>query len=228
VSLPRSLLALGLALLLAACAVGPKTGDKTPERAVEETFLAFKEAMLTENGQQVAALTTADSGDFYRDMADEALTAARGRLAELSLDQRLVTLTLRHSLSAREMKRLSGKQLLALWVERGWIWMEESWIDRRELARTYPENYRIIGSAAAAQVDDYGEWQSGAGVAFRFEEGAWRVRLMHESGPPDPVAEALRAYYRYGTRMTEEEYIFTTLEKATGRAPGPDIWNPPL
>ena len=226
-TLRRFLAAVVVVLLPAACATGPQTKESTPERAVEDTYIAFQEALLSGDGAQVAELTTADSGDFYRDMADEALTAGRGRLAEMGLDQRLVVLTLRHGLSAVQLKRMTGKELLALWVDRGWIWIEEGWIDRDYFADKEPGNYRIMGQAAAARASGYLSWPR-QGVAFRYEDGGWRVNFSHSYGPPNKVAEALRAYYRYGDKMTEEEYIFTTLEKATGQKPGPDIWNPPL
>ena len=215
------------ALLPAACASGPQTEAGSPERAVEDSFLAFQAALLAGDGAQVAALTTADSGNFYRDMADEALTAGRARLSEMTLDHRLVALTLRHGLTALELKRMSGKELLQLCVDRGWIWVEQGWIDRQDFARKRPENYRIIGEAAAARVDNPLSWPRD-GVAFRFEEGAWRVRLRHDSGAPNLIAEALIAYYRFGREMSEEEYIYATLEEATGKRPGPDIWSPPL
>lgn len=226
-SFRRVLAALVILLLPAACATGPRTEANTPERAVEDTYVAFKEALLAGDGARVAELTTASSGDFYRDMADEALSAGRSRLADLSLDHRLIALTLRHALSPYELKRMSGKELLTLCVDRGWIWIEESWIDRRYFAGKQPDNYRIIGRAAAAGVDDYLSWPR-QGVTFRYEDGRWRVNFEQDVVPPNQVTEALIAYYRYGQEMTEEEYIFKTLEEATGRRPGPEIWSPTL
>src|SRR3546814_17233807 len=71
--------------------------------------------------------------DYYRDRADDALSAGPGQLQSVPLDQTLVVLTLRHAVPPTDLKSLSGRELLALWVERGWIWVEEDWVDRQHL-----------------------------------------------------------------------------------------------
>src|SRR3546814_15522393 len=56
----RGVLALLLvAVLPAACATGPVTEADTPERAVEDSFVAFRQAVLDGDGEQAAALTPA-------------------------------------------------------------------------------------------------------------------------------------------------------------------------
>src|SRR3546814_5387014 len=79
------------------------------------------------------------------DRADDALSAGPGQLQSVPLDQTLVVLTLRHAVPPTDLKSLSGRELLALWVERGWIWVEEDRIDRPPLASTWPTRYRHIG-----------------------------------------------------------------------------------
>src|SRR3546814_13736581 len=100
------------------------------------------------------------------DRADDALSAGPGQLQSVPLDQTLVVLTLRHAVPPTDLKSLSGRELLALWVERGWIWVEEDWIDRQHLASTWPTRYRIIGLAAAARGDNEPHWPPATGVTL--------------------------------------------------------------
>src|SRR3546814_16661343 len=80
----RGVLALLLvAVLPAACATGPVTEADTPERAVEDSFVAFRQAVLDGDGEQAAALTTAASRHYYRDRADVATSAGTGPLQTL-------------------------------------------------------------------------------------------------------------------------------------------------
>src|SRR3546814_5135507 len=92
--------------------------------AVEDRFVAFRQAGLDGDGEKAAALTTAPSWGYYRDRADDALSAGPGQLQSVPLDQTLVVLTLRHAVPPTDLNSLSGRELLALWVERGRIWVE--------------------------------------------------------------------------------------------------------
>src|SRR3546814_16939390 len=92
---------------------GPVTEADTPERAVEDSFVAFRQAVLDGDGEKAAALTTAASWDYYRDRADDALSAGPGQLQSVPLDQTLVVLTLRHAVTPTDLKSLSGRELLA-------------------------------------------------------------------------------------------------------------------
>src|SRR3546814_19774378 len=90
----RGVLALLLvAVLPAACATGPVTEADTPERAVEDSFVAFRQAVLAGDGEKAAALTTAASWDYYRDRAADALPAGPGQLQRLPTDQTTLDLT---------------------------------------------------------------------------------------------------------------------------------------
>src|SRR3546814_1883997 len=89
-------------------------------------------------------------------------------------------LTLRHAVPPTDLKSLGGRELLALWVERGWIWVEEDWIDRQHLASTWPTRYRIIGLAAAARVNNELYWPPAPGVTFNYERNGWRVNFLHD------------------------------------------------
>src|SRR3546814_383094 len=150
------------------------------------------------------------------DRADDALSAGPGQLQSVPLDQTLVVLTLRHAVPPTDLKSLSGRELLALWVERGWIWVEEDWIDRQHLASTWPTRYRIIGLAAAARVDNELYWPPAPGVTFNYERNGWRVNFLHDRRTTNPVSEALIAYFRVGRHGSIENSLYAPLEQ-TGR-----------
>src|SRR3546814_15849886 len=115
----RGVLALLLvAVLPAACATGPVTEADTPDRAVEDSFVAFRQAVLDGHGAKAAALTTAASWDYYPHRADDPPSARPAPLHSVPLDQTLLVLTPRPAVPPTAPQRLSGRAPLAPRVAR--------------------------------------------------------------------------------------------------------------
>src|SRR3546814_2557680 len=153
---------------------------------------------------------------YARDRAHDTLAAGPGQLHSVPLDQTRVVLALRPAVPPMDLKGLSVRELLALWVERGWIWVEEDWIDRQLLASTWPTRYRIIGLAAAARVDNELYWPPAPGVTFNYARNGWRVNFLHDRRTTTPVSEALIPYLRVRSHRSTENYIYATLDTVTG------------
>lgn len=212
----RFIIVLFIAAAPLACATAPQTAANSPERAVEDTFLAYQKALLAEDGTTAAGLVTAASWDYYREMADEALTADRNRLEELDFVDRLTALLFRMSLTRDALRRMSGEELVAYSVDQGWI-------SREKTANMKLANFRITGDSAKASVIGRDGKPSTVTMGFETERGAWRLDLLdtiNTSRRAMPLAIALSG-------MTEAEFIFASLKRSTGRTPESDIWSPP-
>ena len=213
----RGLLAfLLIAVLPAACATSPQTVEKSPERAVEEAFESYRRALLAPDGDAAADLVTEQTWNFYRDLASHALTAERSFLMESDLVDRVSILLLRHGMASEQLRKMSGREIFAHAVDRGWIGEEST-------AKLRLTNYRV--NRGIAYADIIGRDGRTSGVAMRFvqQQDSWRVDvldMLNTSRSAVALAVALSG-------MTQEEFLYNALEDGTGRRPGPEIWNPP-
>lgn len=206
-----------VAVLLSACAAAPQTVENTPERAVEDAFVAYKAAILAQDGTSGSALVTAASQDYYRDMADEALTADRQRLLATHIVDRITILLLRQNLTVDQLRRMTGRELTEFAIDRGWV-------SKDSAARTKLSNYRIFGDVATANVVNRSGELSKISMRFRFEQEAWRLDLLKNLEEARKIMKLALAL----SGKTEDELLSETLEKGSSGKSGPEIWDPPL
>lgn len=226
----RIVLAALFALLAAACATQPQTAAGSPERAVEDSYSAFRSALLAGDGDTAAELATVESWNFFGDMAIDALRAERHEVERMSLDRQLIVLVLRHGLTVEQLHTMSGEALLAHLIDEGWIWIAKGWVKRDTLATARLSDFYVLQQRASASGDgERGtEWPVGLGATFRYEREGWRVEFHFKSAEYSHKTRIIAAYF-YGDRYRRgEDYIYGTLQNATGRPAGPGIWNPPL
>jgi len=210
------LAALLVALLPAACSPTLRTPADTPERSVEVAFLAYKSALQQRSGAVASELMSKASHDYYRQVADEALTADRRRLMDMPVSDRMTVLMFRHGLTVDQLRRASGEALAATAVDRGWF-------GETGAAAVDLTNFRITGDEATANVLGKSGEMSEVTMKFLREDSAWHIDLLHS-------LEQGRKAMKLGlavSGMSEDELIHIALEKATGRKPGPEIWSPP-
>jgi hypothetical protein len=211
------IVALLVSLLPAACSPTLRTAADTPERSVEVAFLVYKSALQQRSGAVASGLMTRASHGYYRQIADEALTADRQRLLELPVSDRMTVLMFRHGLTVEKLRHASGKALAATAVDRGWF-------GQTGAAAVELTNFRITGDEATANLLGKSGEVSEVTMKFLREDDAWRIDLLHS-------LEQGRKAMKLGlalSGMSEDELVHIALEKATGRKPGPEIWNPPL
>jgi hypothetical protein len=208
--------AFGLALLLAACAAQPQTREASPERAVEDTFEAYRTALLARDGATAADLVTAETWAYYREMGDVALTADEAELRNMDFVDRLTGLLFRHALTVEDLQALSGEELVAVSIDHGWI-------SRDRTAGLTLVNYTIEGDTATAYSRGRDGKPTKSKMTFYQERGAWRIHLLDnikQSRSTMKLAIALSG-------MTEEQLLFESLKRGVGRPAGPEIWEPP-
>ncbi len=207
----RSLLSLFVLVLLAL----PLPAAANPE-AVKESFQIYQAALLRSDGAKAAEVVTQSSRDLYRGYADQALTYDRADLERLHVVDRLSILLMRHDLPREELARMTGAEIIAYAVERGWI-------DKEGTARIRLGNYQVESDFATGTLLQPDGGETPFKVEFRKEDDQWRLDLvkMMEIGRYG-IEHAIKQ-----TGMSEDQFVFYVLEVSTGVAPGPEIWNPP-
>jgi hypothetical protein len=213
----RNLKTLSVLILFALVPPAAAQTEAAQLAAVEQSFLAYKSAILTSDGAAAADLVTGGSHDYYRGLADKALTLDRQELHEIHLGDRLNAMLLRHSLKAEKLRSMSGEEVVAYAVDHGWIGREGA--DRLQLG-----GYVLEGDTASGSILRPDGQASAYTMDFVKEDGRWLLDLV-------ALVELTRTAFEYTveqTGLSEDDFVILMLEHATGRKPGPDIWSPPL
>jgi hypothetical protein len=157
--------------LLAASCGQPADEDR---RQIRAAFLAYRTAALSGDGATAAALLSSMTANHLGWMRDLAL---HGPLDELVLHptvNQLLVLRLRQFVPAEELRAMSGAQVLALALSRGWL-------GRDVVANVELGGIEVHGDGADAELVVSGrphEWRH----LFLRENGGWRFELMQAFG----------------------------------------------
>ncbi len=206
----RSLSALLFVLLLAAPAAAEPVDD------VKESFLTYKSAILEADGPAAAKVVTQNSRDYFRALADQALTLDRAGLHQIHITDRLYAMLLRHDLDRSALQRMSGDEVVSYAVDQGWI-------GRNGASQLRLGHYEVEGDHASGTILRPDGLKSAFKMEFVKEGGRWLLDLV-------ALMKLTRTAFEYAVQQSglgEDEFILLMLEQGTGRKPGPGIWSPP-
>lgn len=194
----------------------PLPAAGAPADEVKESFRAYKTAILASDGAAVADVVTQESRDYFRTLADQALTLDREGLHQIHLSDRIYALLLRHNLEPAALERMSGAEVVSHAVDAGWIGREGA--DKLELG-----NYQVEGDVASGTILRPEGGETAFKIAFARQEGRWRLDLV-------ALMKLTRVAFDYSLQqsgLSEDDFVLLMLEDVTGRKPGPEIWSPP-
>jgi len=203
-------------LLLLVLLAGTWPARAEPVDDVKQSFLTYKAAILSSDGSTAARVVTQGSRDYYRRLADQALTLDREGLQAISLGDRLYALLLRHTLDRGQLESMSGGEVVSYAVNEGWIGKEGA--EQLELG-----NYQVDGNAASGTILRPDGGETNFKMEFVKENGRWLLDLV-------ALMKLTRTAFEYAVKqsgLSEDEFVMLMLEYSTGRKPGPDIWSPP-
>lgn len=184
--------------------------------AVRDSFLDYKAAILNGDGETAADLVTGRTHALYRGFADSALTLDKPGLDDLHVMDRMSVMQLRHQMSRQQLENMSGSEIVAYAVDKGWIGKDGA-------ARLQVGDFTVEGDSASAPVLGGDGKETLLRMRFAREDGIWRFDLVEAMALVRvTMAQAIRQ-----TGLSEDAFILVFLEAASGRKPDPDIWNPP-
>lgn len=187
-----------------------------PVDDVKESFVAYKSAILEADGEAAAGVVTQGSRDYFRNLADQALTLDRAGLHEIHLSDRLYALLLRHNLDRGTLQDMSGGDVVSYAVDNGWI-------GRNGASQLRLGDYKVEGDRASGTILRPDGVKSSFKMEFVREGGRWLLDLV-------ALMNLTRTAFEYAVQqsgLSEDEFVLLMLEQGTGRKPGPEIWSPP-
>jgi hypothetical protein len=202
-------------LLVAALLVsGCGSNGSSEVDAIQQTFAAYKSAILNTDGVTAAENVSQRTIDEYQQYVDWCRKADRQTLQKLSTINKFQVLLLKHRIRTDELKTMDGKAVFIYAVDHDWIGKNSV------IVTTIGDIQASEGRGTAAV---YIEDQK-TPVRFHFtkEDDSWKFDLIQSIRDADQVLkEQIRQL-----DVTENEFIFRMIETVSGRKVPDSIWEP--
>lgn len=212
----RSLRVLLVVILCAA--VTPALADPA---AVEQSFAAYKQALIDGDGAAASRLTASDTHAFLKQTLERALTLKEPEVRALPLLDQISVLMLRHNMKAEQLRAMKNGDPVAYAVE-------QKAFDMNEVAKLETAEFTVTGSQAQAPLSNLKGSPIPVNVYFKEEAGTWRFDLLSSIAPFRAVFDAQAGLFdALKTSDGNSGAVPLILHLITGRAPDANIWNPP-
>ena len=208
-----------LAALLAL--LGLPAFAQTDPAAVEQSFAAYKQALIDGDGAKASALTASDTHAFLKETLNRALTMKEDDLRGLPLMDQVSVLMLRHNMKADDLRAMKDGDPIAYAVNHQSFEADE--VEKLETAE-----FTVSGGQAQAPLSNLKGSPIPVNVYFKEEVGTWRVDLLSSIAPFRAFFDS-QAGLLAGLNGSDGKGAVVPLliHLITGRAPDANIWNPP-
>jgi hypothetical protein len=215
----KAVLTLAVVWTLAVSAAGsdapskPK-GQTAEAQAIQTAFAHYKDALLEGDGEKAADVVSAGTIGFYGGIVTHVLNTPRAKLNDLDFISKFMVLRIRHEFTRPQLVKMTGRELLVIGVDRGWI-SKSSVANIERLV-----NIKVHASEAVASMNAAPEFP-----AFRFlkESGQWKLDLVASFGLAN---EAMKQEIKK-SGMTEEQFIIRALNMLSSKEVDDRVFSPP-
>lgn len=212
--LPALLIAIGLVLPL------PVAAQDGPA-AVEQSFEAYKQALIDGNGAAASALTASDTHAYLAQTLDRALTMPAGDLQALPLLDQVSVLMLRHNMPPAQLREMKDSDPVAYAVD-------QHAFDMNEVQKLEAAEFTVTGSQAQAPISNLKGSPIPVNVHFKEEAGTWRFDLLSSIAPYRAFFDSQAGFLaKLNGQNGNNAVVPLLIHLITGRAPDANIWNPP-
>ncbi|REJ83351.1 MAG: hypothetical protein DWQ36_23835 [Acidobacteria bacterium] len=209
-------------LVLLSVAASATAASADDEAAVRSVFERYRDALAAGEGAAAASLVDAETFDYLEELKRLARTAPREELSGRSFVDRLLVVTLRHTLDERQLQEITLAELIDLAMQAGWLAPET-------LGELTIGEVRVDGDAAMAQaltaqglpLDSEG--LEPLSYEFVREQGAWKFRF---AALVDSLGRLVSGFTAQ-IGAEDDALIFMLVESFSGRAVVPEVWSPP-
>ena len=189
--------------------------------AVEQSFAAYKQALIDGNGARASALTASDTHAYLKQTLNRALTMKGPDVRALPLLDQISVLMLRHNMKADQLRAMKDGDPVAYAVD-------HKSFDMNEVEKLEAEEFTVTGKQALAPVSNLTGSPIPVNVYFKEEQGTWRFDLLSSIAPFRAVFDAQAGMLDIlKTKDGNSGAVPLILHLITGRAPDPNIWDPP-
>ncbi|WP_420348279.1 hypothetical protein [Pelagibius sp.] len=189
--------------------------------AVDQSFDAYKQALVEGDGAAASRLTASDTHAFLAQTLDRALTMEESELRALPLLDQISVLMLRHNMTAEQLRGMTESDPVAYAVD-------QQAFDMEEVQKLTAEPFSVNGTQAQAPLSNLKGSPIPVNVHFKEEQGTWRFDLLSSIAPFRAVFESQAGLLsKLQTKDGKGGAVPLIIHLITGRAPDANIWNPP-
>jgi hypothetical protein len=187
----------------------------------EESFAAYKQALVDADGATASKLTASDTHAYLKKTLDRALTMQAAELQALPLLDQISVLMLRHNMKPEQLREMKNGDPVAYAVN-------QRAFDMNEVEKLKAEPFTVFGNSAQAELSNLKGSPIPVNVYFKDEGGAWRFDLLSSIAPFRAVFDAQAGMLDIlKTKDGNSGAVPLIIHLITGRAPDANIWNPP-
>ncbi len=197
----------------------PAAADESA--AVAASFAAYKQALIAGDGAAASRLTSADTHAYLKQTLDRALTMEARELQSLPLLDQISVLMLRHNMKPQALRAMTESDPVAYAVN-------HQAFDMKEVEKLEAAEFSVTGSQAQAPLSNLKGSPIPVNVHFKEEAGSWRFDLLSSIAPFRAVFESQAGLFKnLNSADGSNAVVPLIIHIITGRAPDPNIWNPP-
>ncbi len=193
---------------------GIGSGEAPDQRAVRDSFAAYKAALMREDGRAAAPLVTEGTVRYYGRMRDLALKGQEAEVKQLSAMNKFIVLRMRHQVGLESLRNMSDEDMFVYGIDKGWTGKES-------VAQAALGKIDVTGDVARSEVIEGGKLIAPK-FTFRKEGERWKIDLTANF----PTAELMLKGMMKEWKMEEDAFIFETLEILSGKKVMPAVWQP--
>ena len=184
------------------------------KQLVQKAFKNYKNAILTDKGEEAVKYVDSRTIKYYDTILYHVKNADSATVSALSLLDRLMVFSIRHRVSKSDVQSFDGEKLLVYAIQNGMV-------GKNSVANNSIGDVTIVKNFAKGQFIANGKM---APFFFHFykENGSWKIDLTSLFAISNMAFKNMIKESGEG----ENEFLFSLLDKLTGRTPGPEIWQP--
>lgn len=199
----------------------PAAAAADESAAVAASFAAYKQALIAGDGAAASRLTASDTHAYLKQTLDRALTMQARDLQALPLLDQIAVLMLRHNMKPQALRSMRESDPVAFAVS-------QRAFDMNEVEKLEAAEFSVNGSHAQAPISNLKGSPIPVNVHFKEEAGTWRFDLLSSIAPFRAVFESQAGLFKNLNGADGNNAVVPLIiHIITGRAPDPNIWNPP-
>jgi hypothetical protein len=198
----------------------PALGQGNPA-AVEQSFEAYKQALIDGDGAAASALTASDTHAYLKQTLERALTMPAADLQAQPLLDQISVLMLRHNMKPDQLREMKDSDPVAYAVD-------QHAFDMNVVQKLLAAEFTVTGSQAEAPISNLKGSPIPVSVHFKEEAGTWRFDLLSSIAPYRAFFDSQAGFLaKLNGQNGNNAVVPLLIHLITGRAPDPNIWNPP-
>lgn len=205
----RTILTLISLILLTVIAFGQNESE-----LVKNSFNNYKKSILEGQGKEAIRYVNSKTIDYYDNELDLAINGDSSTISQLGVMDKLTVFIARHRIPKKDLVDMTGKDFFIYAVDNGMI-------GKNSVITTQIGDVNVEGNFANGQMISNGQ-KTPLYFQFSKENNEWKVDLTSIFPPTNMALTKMLS----DQGLSDNDFIFQTLESLTGRKVAKDIWRP--